>query len=463
MRSPFTPAARGLRRGLAATACGLGLVAIAASCGADNVEAPAPAVSASDLQQCRSFDQLMPRFVKAISTGQTEGLRRVIRDHLLVPDRPGDPPPVSDVLRAVFFTLTSFAKLPPEPGAPAGQTCVPPGGAATVPAVSQANPLCEMRRAMDSLIHQGKGVEALKLVDPLIAGVVSYVIGGFAERGRREGWGAWSQTPHYDDVAKRVGDMCAQNGVCQLSDGLDLVIGLTAYIETPDGKAMLDRANAMVGNPALQPFLTNNGAQYGGEAGVVALVKVVITTVMGMNDPAELDSLPIDQLPAALQPDLRALVGDMKKVLDPKREPNVLKPLKKALNCLNVQDPNADLVRMIYRLALDAKLPEFGLTRLAGTLKGVRETDQRGTLVHLARTLAQAIRNDEQAIDSAAAVCRTLFSTRTPSGQSRSNAELALPVVGELFSQGVAAEAICAMDTLVYGCAGGAQPACGVP
>ncbi len=438
--------------GLGVAAAGAALVWLAASCGADNLEAPRAELSQAQLSQCRSFDQLMPRFVSALRTGKTEGLKRVVEDHLLASDRPGEPPPINDVLRSLFATLGGFAKLPPETGAPSGQTCVPTGGATALPPVSQAHPLCETRRLLDSLVHEGKGIDALKLVDPLIAGVMNYLIGRAPS----------SAAPHYE-VSGIVAKLCAQSQVCQLSDGLDLVTGLVAYAETAEGKAMLDRVNGLTANPALQPFLTNDGAQYGGEHGVVALVKVLLTTLLGMADPSELDSLPIDQLPVELQPDLKALLADLKKLLDPNRSPNVLRPLKKAANCINVEDPNSELVRMVYRLALVQKLPAFGLTSLTSTLKGIRDTDQRGTLVHLVGTLAAALRADEPAIDSAAKVCQTLFSNKTTSAQTRSNAELALPVVADLFSDGVAAEAVCAIDTLVYGCAGGQQPACGSP
>ena len=67
---------------------------------------------------------------------------------------------------------------------------------------------------------------------------------------------------------------------------------------------------------------------------------------------------------------------------------------------------------------------------------------------------------DEQAVDSAASVCRTLFSTKVEAGQAKSNAELALPVVGDLFAAGIGNELLCAIDTLVWGCSGGTQPAC---
>ena len=71
-----------------------------------------------------------------------------------------------------------------------------------------------------------------------------------------------------------------------------------------------------------------------------------------------------------------------------------------------------------------------------------------------------AVRSDELAIDSAANVCRTIFSTAKPLGAAQSNAQLALPVVADLVKAGVVNEAICAIDTLLFGCAGGVQAAC---
>ncbi len=407
---------------------------VAAACGAESLKAPRPA---EQPEQCKRFEELMPRFYRAVSGGHTEGLRTVVQQHLLVGEREGEAPPINDVMRAVFGTMASFARLPPERGAPAGQTC-----AVVAPPLEQSHPLCEMRRAMDVLVHQGKGIEALALIDPMLNGAMSYIIGKQPV----------SSASHFE-VAQVISDMCAQNAVCQLNDGLDLVIALTTYLQTPEGRASLDRLDAMVKNPALQPFLKGDGSQYGGENGIVALARIVIQTVLGMTDPAELDKLPIDRLPAELQPDVKALLADTKKVLDPKREPNVLRPLKKGLNCYSVQDRDLHLIRMLYRLGLEAKLPEFGLTNMMRVMKGLAETDQRGTLLHLTRIIAVAVRADETAVDSAAKLCRTLFSTD-------GNAQKALPVIADLAAQGVASEALCAADTLVFGCTGGFQPAC---
>ena len=432
----------GLKRGLWASAA-LTAAIIAWACGADDAEAPAPAAP-TQAQGCRSFAELMPRFVDALSTGKTEGLREVISLHLLTADRKGGIPPVNDVLRSVFQTLSRFADLPAEKGAPEGQTC-----AAAPPPVAEGHPLCEVRRALDTLVHQGKGLDALRLTDPLITGLSDYIIGRPPV----------SSTPHYE-VATAVHDMCVQNAVCQLTDGLDLVIGLTAFSETSAGTAALNRLGTLVQNPALNAFLVGDGSKYGGEAGIVALGNEVNTIVLGMSDPSELDNLPIDQLPAALRPDVKAGLEDLKLLLAPTRSPNVLKPLKKVINCFAEKDKHSDVVRMLYRLGLVQHLPAFGLTRLVATIKGLRETDSRGALVHLIRTLAEAIREDEQAVASAARVCQTLFDTENGASLTQSNAQLALPVIADLFAQGAAAEAICAADTLIYGCAGGPQPAC---
>jgi hypothetical protein len=123
---------------------------------------------------------------------------------------------------------------------------------------------------------------------------------------------------------------------------------------------------------------------------------------------------------------------------------------------------NYDIVRMLYRLAIRDMRAEFGVTRLSQVFKQIQDVDQRGSLIFLANTLAKAVRGDEAAIAAAASTCKTLLSTSVPSGQSRSNAELALPVVADMLRNGLVQEAICAIDTLLFGCSGGTQPACPV-
>jgi hypothetical protein len=166
------------------------------------------------------------------------------------------------------------------------------------------------------------------------------------------------------------------------------------------------------------------------------------------------NSLP---LPDQVKTDLQPVVGDLEKILG---RAEIMTPLRRSLNCLTAEDRSSDLTKMLYRLTIEEACPEFGLTRLTGALQGVQQVDQRGSLIFIVNVLAKAVRADELAVDSAAKVCRTAFSTARGPGQVRSNAELALPAVADLVRVGVIKEGICAADTLIFGCAGGTPPAC---
>jgi hypothetical protein len=418
---------------------------VAWACGADNKEAPAAPAPSTPV--CSSFTVLMPRFLAALNTGQTQGLQQVVQNYLLVAPLPGEQPPTTDVLRAILQALSGFAAYPPEPGSAPGQVCAQPP--AQIPPVDQASPLCEMRRALDSLVHEGKGIAAFNQLDPLLSGVLNYVTGQPSS----------NIAPHYE-VSNVISGMCQQSAACQTNETLDLVIGLTAFLQTPQGAQMLSDANALVNNPALQPYFTDSGQQFGGESGVVALVQLLVQTIGGMDNPSALDSLPLSVLPAALQPELQALLGDLKALLDPNLSPNVLGPMKEVLNCYSLSDSNSDLVRMVYRLAFVENLPAFQFPSILAAVQALENVDQRGSLLYLVRIFSTALRNDATAGNSLGEVCSTLFSTQTPPGATQSNASQALPAISALFSADVASEAICAIDTLIYGCAGGSQPAC---
>jgi hypothetical protein len=435
-----------------------GAVALS-SCGAEGLQAPAPERAQADLAQCKRFEELVPAFQRAAQGGRLESLAEVIRTRLASPGPRGEPPAVLDVLRALFNTLNDFASRPPEVGAPEGELCVPSDPAAALkadaglPPPSDSQPLCEIRRATDALLHAGQGQEALQLVEPQLVGVLNYVVG----RDRKDP--SRVVPPHYE-VAGVLSGMCQQSAVCRMEDTLDLAAAFVAWLKTPEGAASLGRLETLLENPALSPFLTGEGTTYGGENGVVALVDVILPVVQGMQGPADLDALPLDALPEGLQADARAGVADLKLLLDPQRAPNVLRPLKKVLTCYTAQDGGREVVRMVYRLALEEKLPEFGFTRLLGVADGLRTVDSRGTLLHLGSTLIDAIRGDEEAVDASARVCHALFRTVPDPGQAKSNAALALPAIRELFTDGILTESLCALDAFVYGCAGGSAPGC---
>lgn len=424
-------------------ALGFASAFVALSCGAENLDAP-PAEQRADLMQCRGLDALMPNFVQAVSQSRTEGLKHLVETQLLTPLREGDSPPVNDVLRSIFRTLDGYARKPPEAGAQGADYCAP---TQSPPPLDAANELCEMRRALDVLVHQGKGIEAIDLLEPQLNTGLNYITGnGLDCKGRQ-------RTAHYE-VAAIVSAMCTQDANCQLSNGLDLVIAFTAYARTPDGKALIEHLNALATKTSILSLLDPNSLT---EDDMVAIVRGLLPAIFGADAAGLENAFNALPLPAEVKTDLAPVVDDLKKIL---LRPELITPVRRALTCYNGKDKNLDLVRMIYRLAIEEGCPEFGLTRLTEALKGVQDVDQRGSLIYLAGTLATAVRSDETAIDSSAIVCRTLFSTARAPGEARSNAELALPVAADLVRNGVINEGICAIDTLIFGCAGGPQPAC---
>lgn len=430
-----------LRAALALTCLFTALVF--AACGATEEVAPA-AEKQSDIRQCRSFETLMPNFLKAISEGRTDTLKQLVEEQLLVEPREGVPPPINDVLRSIFRTLERLSLKPPEAGAPQGEYCAP---SSAPPPLEQSNELCEMRRSLEVLVHQGKGIDAVKLVEPQLLLVLNYVTGeGLDCKGR-------PRVSHYE-VAGLVSSFCTQTQNCQLVDGLDMVIAFSGYLRTADGKAMVTHVNELVGKQSIRGLLNPQALT---ENDLVAIVRGLLPALQNPDAQALENAFNTPLLPEQVRMDLRPIVDDLKKVIV---RDDLMGPLKRSLNCYVNKDTNLDLIRMIYRLGIEEACDAFGLTTLAGAIQGVQEVDSRGSLIYLAGTLASAVKQDELAIDSAALVCRDLFSTAKAPGVARSNAELALPVAADLVSAGVVNEAICTMDTLLFGCAGGDQPAC---
>lgn len=410
------------------------------SCGADTQVAPEPIAPA--MQQCRSFDQLMPRFNAAISTGKTQNLKTVVETQLLKTTRDDVPPPINDVLRVIFATLNALASKPPEPGGSKDSYCAP---ANAPPPLNLANEVCEMRRTIDVLVHQGKGLDAVKVIEPQLQAVIDYLTGTGSSSDRM---------PHYE-VAAAMSNLCSNTQQCQLSTGLDLVIAFTEFSNTPAGRKLVQDINTLGTKPTLTAFLAPQNLT---EDGFVAIGTTVLMAVQGA-DPQGLQNA-FDQLtilPADLRADLQPIVADLKVIL---QTPALIDPIKKSINCLRVSDRNSDIMRMLYRLAIRDMRPEFGVTRLSQIFKQLQDVDQRGSLIYLANTLAKAVRSDEIALSSAATTCKALLSTSPAQGQSQSNAQLALPVVADLLRNGLVEESICAADTLLFGCSGGAQPAC---
>ena len=352
------------------------------------------------------------------------------------------------LLRPVLGAVLPLLQAPPEPGAPEGLLC-----AEVPPAPSAANPACELRRMLRVMIHEGRALELLTFVDPLLEAVLGYILGAPP-----------AAAPHLE-VAQVMAGMCQQSVTCQMRDSVDLGLGLVAFLREQDAHARLLRVEHVLANPQLETFFERDasGNPYVGEDGMVAMVELLLPAVRGMEDPAQLRETiqpMLAQMPEALRAEVEAGLGDLEALLSPTREPNVLRPLQRVLTCYAAQDEDRALVRMLYQLLFVVDAPELRPASLASLLRLAREVDSRGTLVTLIQPVLEALREDEGALDAAAVVCRALTDTRTPASGGRSPAELALPDLQRLFADGLAAEAVCLADSLIHGCSGGARPAC---
>jgi hypothetical protein len=432
----------------------LGGSLLALACGAQNLEAPA-AEAQSQVRVCKRFDELMPDLVSAIDRGETANIKQVVEAQLLKPIHPGGQPPISDVMAAVFGTLTGYASLPPEAGAPSGELCAP--NASPPPLVSdagkvQVNPLCELRRAIDLLVHQGIGVAAINLLQPQLTVILNYLTGT----------GTSCNTPHvprtaHYEIAGLLSNLCSQDANCQLTTGLDLVIGVAAYVQIPAGKKLVDDLYTLAAKTSITDLLDPQSLT---ENDAVAIVKGLIPAFQSADSAglkAAFNALP---LPPQVHADLAPVVDDLTQVLD---NPAVIGPVRKSLTCITTKDPNYDVVRMIYQVAIAEQCPDFGLTRLTAALQNIQTVDQRRSVAFVLGTLASSVRQDETAIDSAALVCKTMLSTAKGTGQPLANAQLVLPEATRLVENGLVNQAICTVDTLLFGCVepdGGLQPAC---
>jgi hypothetical protein len=283
------------------------------ACGADKEVAPEPAAPA--MQQCRRFDQLMPRFVNSISTGKTQNLKNVVENQLLKTSRADEPPPINDVLRIIFATLNALASKPPEPGGSKESYCAP---ASTPPPLNLANEVCEMRRAIDSLVHQGKGLEAIAVVEPQLQGIIDYMTGtGTSTERNAKG----ELVSHYE-VAAAFSNLCSNTQQCQLSNGLDLIIAFTDYANTAPGRKLVADINTLGTKTSLTAFLAPQNLS---EEGFVSISRNALIPAVQGADPQDLQNA-FDQLPlsAELKMDLRPIVEDLKLIL---QTPSLIEPI----------------------------------------------------------------------------------------------------------------------------------------
>lgn len=368
----------------------------------------------------------MPNFLEALRQGQARDLMRVVEAQLATSGPGGTPPPINDVFRAFFSAANRSASGPSEPGAGTGELCAPAGLA---PPRASANSLCEFRRSLDLLVHQGRGIAVMDQVEPQLRLSLNYLTGrGLDCRGR-------PRAPHYE-VTAAAAQFCGQTANCQLKDGLDLAIALTDYLNTAKGQALITDFNVLRSKASVRGLLDPLSLT---ESDAVNIVRTIVTALQGANGSAlrrAINTLPLNE---TLKADLQPLVGDVEGLFE---QQAIMAPLHRVIHCVTTADRNFDFARMYYRLAVEEGCPEFDFSRLTSTLQGVHETDSCGSLLFLLGSLARAIRADDFATSSVATVCRTVLST--------SNAPEALPSLASLVEKGVINEGLTALDTLLF-------------
>lgn len=450
-------------------------------CGAQELSGPAAAPRPA---QCRSLDQMAPALQTALRGGKVERLRALVERHQLLGEpSDGVPSPLQTLVQLTLRTLTAMGEDAPEAGAPEGQLC----NDLAPPAPSAANRSCEARRIIDTFVHEGKGLEALRLLDPLLAGVIGYVVG------------TPGAPPHYE-LATALSATCTK-AYCRTEDLLGLLIGVFAWLEPTEaeprrGPEALGKLNAVFSHPGIREALALVEANMTAED-LVVFGNLLVDNLLALpTDPARFPlayhrgiEIAVNDLLSSLgigreEPKYRELrlaldelLGPHEKVdesqphgalrpllydlLDPSRPQPVLGPLQKVLDCVRRNDPSSSLMRMVFDLGF--KDGVVGLGEIFAALDGLVRMDERASLVTFGRLTLEMLREDEEGIAASRKLGALLLDTQPPEGGGASNAELLLPVAAELFEEGAVGEILCVLDTLLFGCAGGSQPACPEP
>ncbi|MBI5547078.1 MAG: hypothetical protein HY901_24625 [Deltaproteobacteria bacterium] len=455
------------------------LVTWLASCGAQDREGPPPAPKP---QRCRSLDALAPALMDSLKGGQSEKLREVIERERLFDDKAdGSPSPVKTLLRVSIATLSSMAADPPELGAAEGQLC----NEANPPASRDSNRMCEARRILRVFVREGRGIEALQLLDPLVARVLGYLVG------------ASGGEPHYE-VAAVLATSCTKP-YCRTEDTLDMAVGILSFLEPTVEQPrrtfeVLQALTELVQDPAMGS-LSKSVREQMGEDGFVAFANLLRDNLMELPDDPEgferkyhmdievrindlltrtlgITREGFPELRAKLDKALGAHEGDevllphgsqrpvLMDLLDPARPEPVLVPLQKQLDCLRKTDLSSALPHLLYALSFgEAALK---LSEILASVTRLAELDERVSLLTFFKRTLVMIRLDEEGTSAARELCSRALDTGLPAEGGLSNAELVMPVLADMFAGGVLGEVVCVIDSLLFGCASGPQPACAV-
>ena len=367
----------------------------------------------------------------------------------------GEPAPCSDpmasrpvateLLAGLFDTVGTYQRDPPEVRADAQ-----PGEPGYCAAFSPASPnrLCALRRAIDRLIQQRDPdgrivmVGAAEQALPILADILRYANGTHPQLPGEH----YETLPVLRQIVRACGD----------AEFKALGHGLIDALRPPAGLRLLDAATKVLRNPDGQRFLS--GLDVNGDVGRTGFATLIGLLAQRIRQPsftpADLDQV-LDDLvypfiaqafpDNGLEADLRGLMGEVKLLLDPARDPQVLRPLQSVMGCALDRDPDNILLGSAYDLlfvgqtvALD-DLPELARALIA--------LDDDGSLLATADILWGDLMSNQRITEGVADLAYQLF--------TEENARALNPVLILILDSEIPAEMIGMADMLLSGCGGG--------
>lgn len=447
-------------------------------CGAQHREGLPPAPVA---ERCPSITELAPILGQAIDTTSPERLRSIIERYgLMKKGVDGAPSPMQSVFWMLLRTIDDMGSDVPEAGALEGERC----NDLEPPPPTDSNRICEARRLLSLYIHEAAALQSLDLLSSVMAGILEEIEGDPPDK------------PPRTRVLGIIGDGCRRRDVCSALDLFDLIIGILGFIEPtaeePNRpRILLDKLRRPIAHPSttaglalLQAAMTIDGW--------VAFVNLIIDNIMILPTTGEAFAaryhegieIPINAIltssgvtrTSERYGDLREAIDDLigshedaaephgnarpviYDLLDPAGPWKILEPLQGFIHCWRNVDATSEIVRFI--LEID---PGEGLGSLAQwieVLDALIEVDDRIALMTFTRLTLQMLRDDAEGTDGFQRICAAFLDETPDPLTGKSSIDLILPGVTSFFATDTLRELVCLLDAFLYGCAGGAMPAC---
>jgi len=334
---------------------GLGLAwTVLASCSFD-AETPAPYLAApSAAGICGSTESLLPKLFDFVREHELDPLRAVIEARLLpTAERPAPDPSLRGLLDALVRLATGLG----------------------------------LERTLNAAEIASRN-QTLQQLKPLLLLILRYVHGDVDGHPHFEAAGAGSTLFRTCDADNLL---TAGEAVLRLPSQADpqvrwlaaLSKDLAALIEEPSLTPFLEtfRQDAQMGRPAILSLLNQIALFLTDETFDISRVKTL------------LESAVYPAVSNALRAKIEVLVGRLEEVTRP--EVDVLRPLQRAIRCLNAQpETRAALFGLIYDLVTT---PEVKLSELLATLDGLVTPERSSEVLDFVADLVKVLRQDRVA------------------------------------------------------------------